>query len=65
MDVTAARAAHYRQRAAEVGRLAMSMHEPEHKDLLEGVAQDYLNLADMLDRLSGRVRGTDSSGLKC
>jgi hypothetical protein len=64
MDATTTRAERYRQKAAEVRKLAEAMKDPEQKSLLLGVTKDYLYLADMLDSISGRSRGYPSSKVK-
>jgi hypothetical protein len=44
------RAEHYRHKAQEVRTIAETMNVAEPKELLMGVAADYLMLAEMLER---------------
>jgi hypothetical protein len=50
MKDAAARAESYRNKAEETRVLAEFMRQPEVKAFLHGVAQDYLNMAAILDR---------------
>ncbi len=50
-ESTAARAENYRNKAEEVRIIAESMRQPATRAVLLSVAQDYLNMAMMLDHL--------------
>jgi hypothetical protein len=56
-----AQAKYYRQKAAEVRRLASRLWEPEAKKDMEAIAMRYEKLADALDQAEN-TRTPESSG---
>lgn len=54
MDSAATRAERYRAKAEEVRAIAEAVKDVTTKELLLGVAADYLHMADLVERIDAR-----------